>query len=57
MPTEPGTYIETLKVMLLLGAPHHAHNGSEENVQSGHPMHLTDVLDAITERLAECGSA
>lgn len=35
----------------LPGAPYHVHNGSEENVQPGHPMHLTDVLDAIAERL------
>jgi len=40
----------------LPGAPHHVHDGSEENVQPGHPMHLMDVLDAIAERLAEWGS-
>lgn len=37
----------------LPGAPHHVHDDSEENVQPGHPMHLTDVLDAIAERLAQ----
>jgi len=41
----------------LPGAPHHVHDGSEENVQPGHPMHLMDVLDAIAERLAGWGSA
>jgi len=40
----------------LPGAPHHVHDGSEENVQPGHPMHLADVLDAIAERLAGRGS-
>jgi hypothetical protein len=39
----------------LPGAPHHVHDGSEENVQPGHPMHLADVLDTIAERLAGRG--
>jgi hypothetical protein len=33
----------------LPGAPHHIHDGSEENVHPGHPMYLENVLDAIAE--------
>jgi len=37
----------------LPGAPYHVHDGSENNVHPGSPMHLGNVLDAIAERLAD----